>query len=62
MPIKLKPSQKIKDRSTGNVVTQHYYLKCMTLIQLEEVIEAPYTRAKIKDKCRKEIVKRYVKI
>ena len=38
MPIKLKPSAKIRDRATGKTTTEHYYLKCMTLKELNDYI------------------------
>ena len=36
MPIKLKPSAKIRDRATGKITTEHYYLKCMTTKELND--------------------------
>ena len=58
MPIKLKPSQQIKDKSTGKTKTEHFYLKSMTLDQLEEQVDNIKTLPKIKLKCIKEIIRR----
>jgi hypothetical protein len=58
MPIKLKPSQKIKDKSTGKTKTEHFYLKSMTLEQLKDQIDNAKTLPKIKLKCIREIIKR----
>jgi len=58
MPIKLKPSQKIRDKASGKTRTEHYYIKSMTLLQLEEQIDNTKTPAKVKMKCIKEIIRR----
>ena len=34
MPIKFKPSAKTRDRNTGKVKTEHYYIKCMSQEEL----------------------------
>ena len=59
MPIKLKASQKIRNKKTGKITTEHFYLKCMGLKELEDVIEAPNTKPKVREKCKREIVRRY---
>lgn len=59
MPIKLKASQKIRNKKTGKITTEHYYLKSMGLKELEDVIEAPNTKPKVREKCKREIVRRY---
>lgn len=61
MPAKLKPSTKIKNKMTGKFVTEHYYLKSMTLHELNDYIESPNAKKKIIQKCRNEIAKRNVK-
>ena len=58
MPIKLKPSAKIRDRATGKTNTEHYYLKCMTLKELNDYIESPSAKKKVIQKCKNEITKR----
>ena len=58
MPIKLKPSAKIRDRATGKITTEHYYLKCMTLKELNDYIESPSSKKKVIQKCKNEIIKR----
>jgi hypothetical protein len=58
MPIKLKPSTKIRDRATGKTATEHYYLKCMTLKELNDYIESPSSKKKVIQKCKNEIIRR----
>jgi hypothetical protein len=58
MPIKLKPSAKIRDRATGKTRTEHYYLKCMTLKGLNDYIESPSAKKKVIQKCKNEIIRR----
>ena len=58
MPIKLKPSAKIRDRATGKTRTEHYYLKCMTLKELNDYIESPSSKKKVIQKCKNEIIRR----
>ena len=58
MPIKLKPSVKIRDRATGKTTTEHYYLKCMTLQELNDYIESPSAKKKVIRKCKNELTKR----
>lgn len=58
MPIKLKPSAKIRDRATGKITTEHYYLKGMTLKELNDYIESPSAKKKVIQKCKNEIIRR----
>jgi hypothetical protein len=58
MPIKLKPSAKIRDRATGKTTTEHYYLKCMTLQELNDYIESSNAKPKIVQKCKNELIRR----
>ena len=58
MPIKLKPSVKIRDRATGKTTTEHYYLKCMTDKELNDYIESPSAKKKVIQKCKNEIIRR----
>lgn len=59
MPIKLKASQKIRSKATGKTTTRNFYMKCMRLKELEDVIAAPNTKPKVREKCKREIVRRY---
>lgn len=58
MPIKLKASSKIRDRATGKTTTEHYYLKCMTLQELNDYIESSSAKKKVIQKCKNEIIRR----
>ena len=58
MPIKLKPSVKIRDRATGKTTAEHYYLKCMTPKELNDYIESSSSKKKVIQKCKNEITKR----
>ena len=58
MPIKLRPSVKTKSKQTGKIVTEHYFLKCMTVDALNEYIDAANSKPKIVQKCRNELTKR----
>ena len=58
MPVKLKASQKIRDRATGKTTTEHYYLRRMTLKELNDYIESPSAKKKVIQKCKNEIVRR----
>ena len=58
MPMKLKASQKIRDRATGKTRTDHYYLKSMTIKDLNDYIESSSAKKKGIQKCRNEIAKR----
>ena len=41
MPIKFKRSQVIKDRATGKLTTQHFYMKQTPTSELEQVLNNP---------------------
>ena len=58
MPMKLKASQKIRDRATGKTRTEHFYLKTMSVRQLNEYINATNSKPKIVQKCINEIIRR----
>ena len=58
MAIKLRPSVKTKSKQTGKIVTEHYFLKCMTVDALNEYIDAANSKPKIVQKCRNELIKR----
>jgi len=58
MPIKLKPSQVVKDRNTGKVTIQHSYAKSMPLAELLEMYTRSSTVPKVKQKVRNELIRR----
>ena len=58
MPIKLKNSAKIRDRATGKTKTEHYYLKSMTIKDLNDYIESSSAKKKVIQKCKNEIIRR----
>ena len=58
MPIKLKPSQTVKDRNTGKVTVQHSYAKSMPLAELLDMYTRSNTVPKVKQKVRNELVRR----
>ena len=58
MPIKLRPSVKTLNRTTNKYVTEHHYLKSMTVDALNEYIDATNSKPKIVQKCRNELTKR----
>mgnify|MGYP003628010281 CR=1 FL=1 len=58
MAIKLRPSVKTKSKQTGKIVTEHYFLKCMTVDALNEYIDAANSKPKIVQKCRNEVIRR----
>lgn len=58
MPIKIKPSEKIKDRATGKTSIKHYYAKNTSTPELENILANEHTRPKIKQKIRNELTRR----
>ena len=58
MAIKLKQSVRIKNKQTGKMITEHYYLKCMSIKEIQEYIESSYAKPKIVQKCRNELIRR----
>ena len=58
MPIKLRPSVKTLNRTTNKYVTEHHYLKSMSVNALNEYIDATNSKPKIVQKCRNEIIRR----
>lgn len=62
MPVKFKPSQVLRDRTTGKLRTEHFYVKCTPKEELIEYINSSNGRPKIKQKCRNELTRRGVKL
>tara|TARA_A100001201_G_C4088141_1_gene201205 strand:+ start:1109 stop:1309 length:201 start_codon:yes stop_codon:yes gene_type:complete len=58
MSIKFKKSQKVRNRQTGKISVEHYYIKQISTKELQEYIEAPNSKKKIIQKCKNEIVRR----
>lgn len=62
MPIKYKPSQTVKDKQTGKLVTEHFYIKNAKFQDLEDLITADNTKPKLRIKCQREIIRRVKRI
>ena len=60
MPMKFKPSQVIKNRQTGKLETQHFYMKHVSTEELLETLNKSNTRPKLKQKIRNELTRRKV--
>ena len=58
MPIKLKPSQTVKNKQTGKFETEHYYLKTQTDLELLRLLNNDNTKPKVKQRIRNEITRR----
>ncbi len=58
MPIKQRASQKVRDRVTGKTKTEHFYLKSMTLKDLNDYIESSNSKKKVIQKCKNELIRR----
>ena len=58
MPIKYKRSQKRRDKNTGKISVEHFYLKALDTKKLEEIFDNVNTTKKLKQKVKNEIVKR----
>ena len=62
MPIKFKPSAKTRDRQTGKITTEHYYIKCMSTTELFTELNNSSTKPKVKQKVRNELDRRGIEI
>tara|TARA_B100000780_G_scaffold232237_1_gene172169 strand:- start:98 stop:307 length:210 start_codon:yes stop_codon:yes gene_type:complete len=62
MPIKLKQSTQTKDRVTGKIKTEHFYIKTMSQENLFKEFNSSTIKPKIKQKVRNEIDRRGIKI
>ena len=61
MPIKFKQSATVRDRQTGQIVTEHYYIKCMSKDELFKELNNDSVKPKVKNKIRNELVRRKIK-
>ena len=62
MPTKLKPSAEVRDRQTGKVKTEHYYIKNISKQELFDELNKDNTKPKVKQKIRHELNRRGIKI
>ena len=62
MPTKFKPSAVTKDRATGKLKTEHYYMKSQSQDTLFDELNKDSTKPKLKQKIRNELVRRGIKI
>ena len=60
MPIKFKQSQTVRDRQTGKVKTEHYWLKCMSKDELFKELNNDSIKPKVKQKLRNELARRKI--
>lgn len=60
MAIKLRSSAVVRDRTTGKTKTEHYYLKSMTVQELNDYIESSSAKKKVIQKCKNELIRRKV--
>ena len=58
MPTKFKPSQTIRDKSSGKNKTQHFYIKSTPISELKEYLEKSSAQPKIIQKVKRELVRR----
>ena len=58
MSIKLKPSQTIRDKKTGKLTTEHYYIKNINDLELIKIVNNESTKAKVRQKVKNEIARR----
>tara|TARA_R100001460_G_scaffold23022_1_gene46666 strand:- start:1345 stop:1527 length:183 start_codon:yes stop_codon:yes gene_type:complete len=58
MPIKIKKSEKVRSRETGKITITHYYAKCATDTELQNIIDNSSTKPKVAQKCRNELIRR----
>ena len=62
MPMKFKPSQTVRDRNTGENVTQQFYMRNTSKEELFEYINSSNGKPKVKQKCLNELQKRGVQV
>ena len=62
MPVKFKPSQKIRNKSTGKTETQHFYMKCTSTQELVDYIGSSNAKPKTIVKVKKGLTSRSTRI
>ena len=58
MPTKIKRSEKVRNKKTGKIITEHFYIKCANKKDLVDLLDNEYTKPKVKQKIRNELTKR----
>jgi len=58
MPVKLSKSQVVRDRATGKLTTNHFYIKNVSKKELIEKYNADNTKPKVRQKIKNELVRR----
>ena len=58
MPTKIKKSEKVRNKKTGKIITEHFYIKCASKKDLVALLDNEYTKPKVKQKIRNELVRR----
>mgnify|MGYP001164745577 CR=1 FL=1 len=62
MPMKFKPSETVRERSTGKLTTTNYWMKGTPKQELFDYINNSNGKNKIKQKCSNELIRRGIKI
>lgn len=62
MPVKFKPDQKTRDRNTGKITIQRFYIRNVDKQELFDTINNKNTKPKLRVKCLNELVRRGVQI
>ena len=62
MPVKFKPSQKIRNKTTGKTETQHFYMKSTATQELVDYIDSSNAKPKTIVKVKKELTSRSTRI
>jgi|TARA_X000000950_G_scaffold161656_1_gene197618 hypothetical protein len=58
MPEKFKKSQTVRDKASGKIKTQHFYIKNTSLSELQEYLEKSSAQPKIIQKVKRELYRR----
>ena len=58
MPTKLKASQTVRDKKTGKLTTEHFYIKNCSDDELRKLIMDEGTKKKLRIKCIREVFRR----
>lgn len=58
MPIKYKKSQRTRNKSTGKMQTQHFFVKELMNSELKDLLVSAATKPKVKLKILNELVRR----
>ncbi len=58
MPVKFKPSQKVRNKASGKITTQHFYMKTTPTQELLDYIGSSNAKPKLVVKVNKELARR----